>query len=216
MVDRLRRAWPTVFGRWRAAEQQAVMLQGAVPVGLPGPWAWGKALDMHSQAGDGDLGQTRAGALLTRLKYEGERPLAAVLGRAIGELIAGDAECPPVEVVVHAPTAGRGRFEPARELASAVARSLRVRCLPALIARARWIHPQKDLEDWDDKVQNVAGAFRVRRPDLVKGRSVLVVDDVYDSGATLGEACRALEEAGVSEIAVATVTRTRYRERAAV
>jgi predicted amidophosphoribosyltransferase len=62
-----------------------------------------------------------------------------------------------------------------------------------------------------EKRENVRGAFRARRPELVTGRWALIVDDVYDSGATLEETWRAVREAGAAEIAVAAVTRTRFQ-----
>jgi predicted amidophosphoribosyltransferase len=62
----------------------------------------------------------------------------------------------------------------------------------------------------DGKWENVQGAFQVRRLEFVQGKRVLVVDDVYDSGATLGEAYRALKAAGAADIVVATVTKTRW------
>ena len=56
------------------------------------------------------------------------------------------------------------------------------------------------------KRRNVAGAFAVRGP--VRGRRVLVVDDLYDSGATLEEVTRVLQQAGVQAVLVVTLTRT--------
>jgi predicted amidophosphoribosyltransferase len=103
-------------------------------------------------------------------------------------------------------------FEPACELARAAAGALRVPCLPRFIAVTRKIAPQKDLVSLNEKKENVRGAFKVRRADLVRGRRVLIVDDVYDSGATLEEAWRAVKEAGVSDIIVAAVAKTRFRE----
>ena len=40
---------------------------------------------------------------------------------------------------------------------------------------------------------------------------MLIVDDVYDSGATLEEAWRVVKEAGAAEIVVGAVTKTRYQ-----
>jgi len=182
-------------------------------VSLAGPWPWGVALAMHS-ADDEAEGVTRSevGALLSRFKYGGERRLAGVLGRGVAEAVRSQEEGARLDLVTHVPCArGRARFEPACELAVVVARALRVRCLPRLIARTRKIARQKDLTRWEEKRRNVEGAFRVRRADLVRGRKVLLVDDVYDSGATLEEAWRALTDAGAREVTVIAVTKTRYR-----
>ncbi len=55
---------------------------------------------------------------------------------------------------------------------------------------------------------NVRGAFRVRRPDAVRGARVLLVDDVLTTGATCSEAARTLKRAGAAWVAVAVVART--------
>ncbi|HEY5029285.1 MAG TPA: phosphoribosyltransferase family protein, partial [Candidatus Angelobacter sp.] len=54
---------------------------------------------------------------------------------------------------------------------------------------------------------NVRGAFAVLRPEKVKGRSILIVDDVMTTGTTAGECARVLRRAGAKEVFVATVAR---------
>jgi predicted amidophosphoribosyltransferase len=54
----------------------------------------------------------------------------------------------------------------------------------------------------------VRRAFRLRRPELVAGRHVVVVDDILTTGATLSECARCLEDAdgaGCGVLAVARV-----------
>jgi ComF family protein len=53
----------------------------------------------------------------------------------------------------------------------------------------------------------VANVFVVARPKQVRGRRVLVVDDVMTTGATLAECARVLLEAGAKEVAVITLAR---------
>jgi predicted amidophosphoribosyltransferase len=54
----------------------------------------------------------------------------------------------------------------------------------------------------------VAGAFSVTPPEAVRGRRVLLVDDLYDSGATLTECAHALTRAGAREVYVVTAVKT--------
>jgi ComF family protein len=54
---------------------------------------------------------------------------------------------------------------------------------------------------------NMRGAFAVTRPDRVKGRTILVIDDVMTTGTTAGECARVLRRAGAREVFVATVAR---------
>ncbi len=66
--------------------------------------------------------------------------------------------------------------------------------------------PQKELHTLAQKRANVAGAFAVRGE--VRGRHVLLVDDLYDSGATLEEITRLLLRQGAGQVNVLTLTRT--------
>ena len=52
-----------------------------------------------------------------------------------------------------------------------------------------------------------AGHLLLCRQDKVKGRSVLIVDDVMTTGTTAGECARVLRRAGAKEVFVATVAR---------
>jgi ComF family protein len=59
-----------------------------------------------------------------------------------------------------------------------------------------------------DRRKNLRGAFRVRRPDRVRGKSVLLVDDVYTTGATLEELAQALLSAGARRVCGFTLARS--------
>ena len=55
--------------------------------------------------------------------------------------------------------------------------------------------------------RNLRGAFTVTDPDAVSGRAVLLIDDIYTTGATARECARVLRQAGAAEVWVATVAR---------
>jgi ComF family protein len=55
--------------------------------------------------------------------------------------------------------------------------------------------------------ETVEDAFAVARPRLVEGQKVLLVDDVFTTGATASACARALRSAGASEVFVLTVAR---------
>lgn len=57
--------------------------------------------------------------------------------------------------------------------------------------------------------ENMSGAFAVARPEWVRQRCVLLVDDVMTTGATLHECAKALKQAGVRTVWALTVARKR-------
>ncbi len=76
-----------------------------------------------------------------------------------------------------------------------------------LLQRHKKTAPQLGLSGAERR-SNLAGAFRVRRPEAVSRRRVLLVDDVFTTGSTLRECAEVLRAAGAAEIAAFTVART--------
>ena len=61
--------------------------------------------------------------------------------------------------------------------------------------------------------ENIRGAFRVQSPGAVADREILLVDDVFTTGATVSECARVLLRAGARRILVATVARALKADR---
>ena len=59
---------------------------------------------------------------------------------------------------------------------------------------------------------NVSGAFEVRKRDLVRGRSVLLIDDVLTTGATAAACSRVLKRGGAVRVTVLTLARVDRRQ----
>ena len=85
--------------------------------------------------------------------------------------------------------------------------SERLQLAPDLLQRTRDTHSQIGLTGHQRR-QNMRGAFAVPQAADVKGREMLLVDDVYTTGTTVTECARVLRRAGASRIWVATVART--------
>jgi ComF family protein len=79
-----------------------------------------------------------------------------------------------------------------------------------LLVRQRHTPPQTSLRTSKERRDNVKGAFAVPRPELVQGKSILLIDDVYTTGATVKECAKVLRRAGAREVNVLTVARVRY------
>lgn len=74
------------------------------------------------------------------------------------------------------------------------------------LARVRYTPPQVGMGHAERKA-NVKGAFEVVRPAEFTGRKVLLVDDVFTTGATVNECARVLMKAGAASVRVLTVAR---------
>ncbi|MGQ9922001.1 MAG: ComF family protein [Desulfobacca sp.] len=78
-----------------------------------------------------------------------------------------------------------------------------------VLVRERPTLPQVGLSS-KERLANVKGAFRVRQPELVAGKNVIILDDVFTTGATVSECARVLRRAGAAHIEVITVARVGY------
>jgi len=67
---------------------------------------------------------------------------------------------------------------------------------------------QKVFENGYLKSDNVKDAFLIRTPDEVRGKSILLIDDIFDSGATIKEIGRYLSNLGAIKIAPLVIART--------
>lgn len=86
-------------------------------------------------------------------------------------------------------------------------------CIPLSIdglQRVRWTRPQIELSK-DERLKNVRGAFAIGtglKPDtILKNKTVVLVDDVYTTGATVNECAKVLKKAGANEVVVFTIAR---------
>ncbi|MGI6034285.1 MAG: phosphoribosyltransferase family protein [Limnochordia bacterium] len=157
------------------------------------------------------------------VKYQGKREL----GLALGELLAGPVReeellrsCSVIAwVPLHPNRMARRGFDQGELLARGLARQLGRRLLPRSTL-IRWRDtPSQTRLDRMERWQNVDGAFRVEYPQRVRGKAVLLVDDVLTTGATCHAAASALLAAGALRVGVCVVALSnpqgRGRKRAA-
>ena len=93
-------------------------------------------------------------------------------------------------------------FNQSAELAEAIGRKAGIKVLPEALVRSRPTCPQKGLDNRQRK-KNLQGAFTVHdkfRGELSQCRRVLLVDDIYTTGATLEECSNVIRNLGVQKV----------------
>lgn len=145
-------------------------------------------------------------AMILALKSHGRLELAAPLAQL---LAARAAQLPRDTLVLPVPLAferlqERG-FNQSEQLARALARRLSLAYVPDLLVRVRHAPPQQSLA-LDARRRNVRGAYAALRP--LAGESVVVVDDVMTTGATLAEIATTLKRAGAARVTNLVLART--------
>lgn len=149
--------------------------------------------------------------LVHLLKFGYRDDLAVPLGRLLLEAFdchfADDRIDTLIPVPLHRWRQFRREFNQSELLARNLCRDRQLELLTGNLIRHRPTRPQMR-QTHDRRAHNVRGAFRLRNPLELEGRRVLVVDDIYTTGATVLECCRVLREQGRAEaVFVLTLTR---------
>jgi competence protein ComFC len=148
--------------------------------------------------------------LIHLLKYSGMRPLAEPLGALLLRSLPRDESFDAiVPVPLHWFRRWKRGFNQSDLLARVVGRSTGIPVLHAL-RREHFTPPQAGLSN-SARRRNMVRAFRCTREKDVRGKRVLLVDDVMTTGSTVSACARALKRAGAKRVAVLTVARADRR-----
>lgn len=105
----------------------------------------------------------------------------------------------------------RRGFDQVEELAYAVGRELNVDPVKALV-KIRNTPPQSGIRGAAKRRANVLGAYSVTDPEAIKGKKILLLDDVITTGATASECARTLLTAGAKEVIFAAICTAAYEK----
>ena len=114
-----------------------------------------------------------------------------------------------VPVPLHRWKLWRRRYNQAALLAEGLARLIGVPHEPLILEKKRPTKSQGEMPSAKARRRNVLGAFRVvpNKADGVRGRKIVLVDDVFTTGATLSACARALKRAGAARVDALTLAR---------
>ena len=93
----------------------------------------------------------------------------------------------------------RRGYDQARLLAEAAAEALGTTAVP-LLRKTRDVSPQSRLRTPEERRANISGCYVVRSADAVRGKRILLIDDIITTGSTLSECARMLLTAGAVSV----------------
>lgn len=166
------------------------------PAAIARPPAFGRARAVARYDG-------AARELVHRLKYGDRLDLAGPMGRWMARagtevLVGADALVP---VPLHRRRLWARRFNQAEELGKAIARASGLPLEAGVLRRVKATPTQVGLSA-TERARNLSGALRVPEAEKlnVRGRRLVLIDDVMTTGSTLDAAARALRRAGAAEV----------------
>jgi len=189
------------------------------PKQIKGEWDDGYALDLHTVKstliGYDEYGhekfeteRTEIGELLYQLKYGGKKSSIDTITSIAADFVRSKKW--GLDLVVLVPPSNYRIFQPVIALAEQLAKKLKVDFCEECVKKVKKTPELKNIFDPDERAKLLKGAFTVSRPKI-KGKRVLLFDDLYRSGATINEVCSVLKESGETEeiyVLTATMTRT--------
>ena len=143
-----------------------------------------------------------------KFKFDGKRKIAPYLSRLlVAYLQYGDIPIKELDVVIPVPLAKKREkqrgYNQSKLLAEGIARHYSIPLDDASLKKIKDITPQFELSR-KERLQNIRGAFR---SSPIAGKNILLIDDIYTTGATAREAATALKAAGANNVYVLTLAR---------
>ena len=149
---------------------------------------------------------------IQRFKFYNARSYADAYGRLLAVKLQEDSDF-DADILTWAPISPLRRikrgYDQAKLLAEACAKELGTTAVSTL-KKIRHTPPQSSLREASQRRANVLGAYKVRNPDVVAGKCILLFDDVVTTGSTVSECAKTLLSAGAKEVRLAAIAATSY------
>jgi len=187
------------------------------PRQVRGYWDDGFTLDRHIQSsqyiGENEYGhpqfettRTELGELLFKLKYRGDQSAVVPIAQAASDFVKN--WNPGIDLIVPVPPSKSRVVQPLFQIANEVGKLLNLPVDKASVRKSKATPELKNV-DHAKRIELLAEAHSISG-DVLKGRRVLLFDDLYQSGATLNAIGRLLREAGgASAVFALALTRAR-------
>ncbi len=190
------------------------------PLKLEGPWADGYVLERQHTLSSEFLGhdsfghprfdskRSDLGELVFLLKNRNDRATLGPLSETAAAFITQWKV--PVDAIVPVPPSRKRAFQPVVEIAKSLGEQISRPILVSAVTKVRETPQLKDVFDYAERKKLLEGAFAVDR-EAIRGLRLLLLDDLYRSGATATVVARELLAAGAGSVYFLAMTKTRTR-----
>ena len=143
---------------------------------------------------------------LWMLKYQGVKQLAKPLAELIRERIWKKLETENW-LVVPVPLSKNKLRHRGYNQAEMIARELSYNVRADILFKKFHTKSQVEVKNKEERLANIIGSFEVRNPETIRGKKIILIDDVFTTGATLREAKKVLKQAGAKKVVGIVVAR---------
>ena len=185
---------------------------------IEGKWDVGYALDLHVESSDFlgydefghpqyDTIRTELGELVYKLKYDSDKTVLDDIIR----IIRNSFTFKSIDIIIPVPPSKTSRaFQPVVEIAKRLGKALGIQVLTDAVLKVKNTPELKNMSTFQEKYSILKDAFKIGN-GIIKNKTILLLDDLYQSGATLTAITELLKKGGVSKVKVLTLTKTRRR-----
>lgn len=114
-----------------------------------------------------------------------------------------------VPIPLHENKKAERGFNQSEIIARHVAEKLNLPLKTDKLIRVRETQSQTAMRGWEERRNNLKGSFDISSPEQIKSKNIILVDDIYTSGATIGEAAETLKKAGARKIIAFVIAKTK-------
>ncbi len=184
---------------------------------LEGNWKKGLAFDLHTLAstylGPNEYGHPQfdttysdMGELVRRLKYDQDKSTIP----AIIDLLKPITGIEKLDAIIPVPSSKVRASQPVDEIAAALGAQRGIPVLKGYLTKKPGGPELKGITDPEERAAALEGTISINGKQDISGKRVLLLDDLYRSGATLNACCNILiREAKIETVSVLTMTKTR-------
>ncbi|MCD8282230.1 MAG: ComF family protein [Prevotella sp.] len=154
----------------------------------------------------------RVGMMMKEAKYSGRRDICRWLGTAAATEFLPKGFFEGIDVIVPVPlTKSRKRnrgYNQSEEIARGVSEATGIKVMTDAVRRTHFIKSQTLLSP-SERMANVGNAFKLIRPERLRGKHILLIDDIITTGATMMACALEIAKAGDVSISIMSIYKVR-------